>query len=77
MNKGVFPVIADFGAGGKGHQDYIDKVIRFFGPNVDEGMRILKAQARAQDAGENPESAADSKEKGADDDDDEDDEGFS
>jgi hypothetical protein len=42
MNKAMFAIIADGGAGAT--DEHIKKVKHFFGPFVDEGMRLLKAQ---------------------------------
>jgi hypothetical protein len=41
MNKAMFAVIADGGA--KADKDCITKVLHFFGPAIDEGMRFLQA----------------------------------
>jgi hypothetical protein len=41
MNKAMFAVIADGGA--KADKECIAKVMHFFGPTIDEGMRLLQA----------------------------------
>jgi hypothetical protein len=50
MDKSMFAVMAD--GGGVAHKDpeFISKVLRFFGPAVDEGMRMLKAELKAGSA---------------------------
>ena len=51
MNKAMFAVVADGGAGAS--DEYTKKVLHFFGPAVDEGMRMLKADANGGDPPEN------------------------
>jgi len=41
MNRSMFAVLADGGA--NADKEYISKVLHFFGPAVDEGMRMIKA----------------------------------
>ena len=41
MHQGMFAVVAGGGAGAT--KEHTQKVLHFFGPSVDEGMRMLKA----------------------------------
>jgi hypothetical protein len=59
MNKAMFAVVADGGA--RADPDYITKVLHFFGPAVDQGMRILKAAAITGGTGEGDANADDTK----------------
>ena len=47
MNKAMFAVIADGGA--KADKECIAKVMHFFGPAIDEGMRLLQATKKLAD----------------------------
>ena len=73
MNQAMFAIIADGGAGST--PEFVKKILHFFGPSVDEGMRMLKVtendkkqQAANANAGEEENLAEDDE----DDDDDED-----
>ena len=47
MNRAMFAVIADGGA--KADKECIAKVMHFFGPTIDEGMRLLQARQSLPD----------------------------
>ena len=46
MNEAMFAVVADGGAGAT--PPYVAKVMQFFGPSVDAGMRMIKAAKSAE-----------------------------
>jgi hypothetical protein len=46
MSQAMFAIIADGGAGAA--PEFVKKILHFFGPAVDEGMRMLKAEKNAK-----------------------------
>lgn len=71
MNQAMFAVVADGGAGAT--QEHIKKVMHFFGPSVDQGMRMLKA---SEDTAKVPGNAPGQPEPEAEDEEEEEDNGF-
>ena len=47
MNQVMLAVVADGGAGAKEHTAWKAKVMQFFGPAVDQGMRMIKVGGKA------------------------------